>query len=99
MPLDAAHPLVQLTDRKSVAEHAWMIVGHRVAQGSDAGGEVVELAVMPRHRAGDSRQQLVDGCDIRPVWTTHAITLAVVTRLGQALRVPRSRDLPCDKVC
>jgi hypothetical protein len=127
MPLDAADPLVQLTDQHSVAEHARILVGDRVAERSQAGGEVielaivtgdnlaepgyhspqpdklgreiVELAVMHRHRAGDLRQQLADGRDIRPVCTTHATTVAAVTPLGQALRVPRSPDLPCDKVC
>src|SRR2546429_3673915 len=72
---------------------------HRPAQLGDLGGEIVELAVMAGHRAGDLRQQLVDSGDIRPVWTTHAITLAVVTRPGQALRVPRSPGLPCDRAC
>src|SRR5438270_3600759 len=59
---------------------------HHPAQLGDLGGKIVELTVMPRHRAGDLRQQLVDGSDIGTVWTTHAITLAVVTLLGQALR-------------
>src|SRR5690348_2341687 len=76
-----------------------VVSGHDFAQSGHLGGEIVELAVMPRYRAGDLRQQLVDGCDIRPVWTTHVITVAVVTRPGQALRAPRSPDLPCGRVC
>src|SRR3954468_19412706 len=73
--------------------------GYRSAQPSKLGREIVELAVMSRYRAGDLRQQLVDGCDIRPVCTTHVITVAAVTRRGQALRVPRSPGLHCDRVC
>src|SRR5690242_8720458 len=97
-----------------------MVMGHRIAERSEAGGEVIELAVvrgdnftqpgkvgrevveltvMPRHRTGHLRQQLVDGCDIGTVWTTHAITLAAVTRPGQALRGPRSPDPPCGRAC
>src|SRR5205085_11170212 len=45
---------------------------YRSAHPGKLGRETVELAVMPRHRAGHLRQQLVDGCDIGTVWTTHA---------------------------
>src|SRR5436309_8856309 len=105
-----------------------MIVGYGVAQRSEAGGEVIELAVMagndiaqpgyhsvqcayspaqpgylgreivefavmPCHRARNLRQQLVDGCNIGPVCTTHAKTVAAVMPRGQALHAPRLPDL------
>src|SRR5260370_27303782 len=45
---------------------------HGPAQPGDLGREIVELTVVARHRAGDLRQQLIDGCDIGTVGTTHA---------------------------
>ena len=49
-----------------------VVRGDNFAQPSDFGGAIVELAVVPGHRAGDLRQQLVDGCDIRPDCGAHA---------------------------
>jgi hypothetical protein len=54
---------------------------------------------VPRHSAGDLRQQLVDGCNVRPIDAAHVEIVAVVMRPGQALRVPRSPDLPCGMAC
>src|SRR5437868_11408694 len=73
--------------------------GYRSAEPSKRRREIVELTVVARHRAGDLRQQLVDRCDIGAVGTTHAKTVAVLLRPGQALRAPRSPDLPCDRAC
>ena len=76
-----------------------VVRGYDFAQAGDLGGEIVELAVVPRHSARDSRQQLADGSNVRPIDAAHVEIVAVVMRPGQALRVPRSPDLPCDKVC
>jgi hypothetical protein len=64
-----------------------------------AANPLVELAVVPRHSAGDLRQQLVDGRNVRPIDAAHVEIVAVVMRPGQALRVPRSPDLPCGMAC
>ena len=49
-----------------------VVRGDNFAQPSDFGGAIVELAAVPGQRAGDLRQQLVDGCDIRPDCAAHA---------------------------
>lgn len=60
MALDSADSRLDLADRYAVPEHCGMIVGHCLAQRSQAGGEVVELTAVsgygfiePRHRAAE----------------------------------------------
>jgi hypothetical protein len=51
---------------------------HRLTQPSEVGGEVIELAVMPGHSAGDLRQQLVNRSNIRPVGAAHLINQSTI---------------------
>jgi len=99
MPLDAANPLVEFADQNAVVEHGRMVIRHRLSQRSETGGEVIELAVVPGDRVGDLRRQLIDGCDIRTVGPLMRKIDAALTPPGQAPRVLRSPDLPCDRAC
>jgi hypothetical protein len=73
-----AHRLPQTAHRLPQPTYRLPQPTHRLTQPSEVGGEVIELAVMPGHSAGDLRQQLVNRSNIRPVGAAHLINQSTI---------------------